>query len=261
MIYDLQKGSLLKRVSAFLLDGILLVILVTGFALGLSAIFGYNTYSDEYQASMERYAKEYGIDFESITTEEAYNALPEAEKNKYEAVLDAMNKDERLLHVLNTMVYIILGVLSASIFLAYAIIEFIFPLIFKNGQTVGKKIFGLGVMRTNGVRIRGVSLFVRTFLGKFVVETMLPTLIIMMYILSAFGVMASLGLIGLILLASLLIGEIIAMAVTKTNSMIHDLVSDCVVVDLASQMIFEDQESMLEYKKKVAEEEATKSYY
>ena len=54
VIYDLQKGSLLKRASAFILDGILLVILAVGFAFAASAIFHYNTYSDMYSASSTR---------------------------------------------------------------------------------------------------------------------------------------------------------------------------------------------------------------
>ena len=62
MIYDLQKGSLLKRASAFLLDGILLVILITGFAFGFSAIFRYNYYSDIYSTSLDRYAEQFDID-------------------------------------------------------------------------------------------------------------------------------------------------------------------------------------------------------
>jgi len=37
MLLDIQKASLLKRVSAWLLDAILLVILVVGFAALLSA--------------------------------------------------------------------------------------------------------------------------------------------------------------------------------------------------------------------------------
>ncbi len=261
MIYDLQKGSLLKRFSAFLLDAILLVILVTGFALAFSAVFGYNRYSDEYSTRIESYAEQFDIPFDNITTEEDYEALPETEKAKYDAALEAMNNDEALLRALNVMIAIIVAVLSISIFLAYAVVEFMFPLIFKNGQTVGKKIFGLAVMRTNGVRIRGVSLFVRTFLGKCVLETMVPALIILMYVFSAFGVMASTGLFGLVFLAALLIGEIVMLMATKTNSMIHDMISDCVVVDLGSQMIFDDEDKMIEYKKKVAAEEAARSKY
>ena len=56
VIYDLQKGSLLKRASAFILDGILLVILAVGFAFAASAIFHYNTYSDMYSDGIDRYA-------------------------------------------------------------------------------------------------------------------------------------------------------------------------------------------------------------
>ena len=38
MIYDLQKASLLKRASAFLLDIILLIVLATGVGLLVSVI-------------------------------------------------------------------------------------------------------------------------------------------------------------------------------------------------------------------------------
>ena len=39
-MFDLQKASMLKRASAWLLDVILLSVLATGFALLLSAAFG-----------------------------------------------------------------------------------------------------------------------------------------------------------------------------------------------------------------------------
>ena len=257
MIYDLQKGSLLKRASAFLLDGILAV----GFAFGRSAIFNYNGYISVYSEGIDRYAAQYGVDFEGIATQADYEALTEAERQNYDAAVDAMNSDGEILGALNAIVRLILMLVSVSLFLAFMIIEFMFPLIFKNGQTPGKKIFGLAVMRTNGVRIRGISLFVRTFIGKYVVETMIPVLVGMMMIFNAIGIMASPGIYGLILVLLILLAQIALVAMTKTNSMIHDIVSDCVVVDLNSQMIFESEKKMIEYKTEKAAEEAARSPY
>jgi hypothetical protein len=41
---------------------------------------------------------------------------------------------------------------------ACALLEFLVPYLLKNGQTVGKKMFSLGVMRVDGVKISTFSL-------------------------------------------------------------------------------------------------------
>lgn len=252
---------MLKRASAFLLDVILLAILSVGFAFLLSGLFGYNKYNTIYSEGIDRYAAQYGVDFSSVTSQSDYDALSGEQKAAYDAAVDAMNEDEEILMALNMICRLIVTMASVSIFLGYMVIEFIVPLAFGNGQTVGKKIFGLGVMRTSGVKIRAVSLFARTFLGKYVVETMVPVLLIIMMIFGALGIMAGPGILGLVVLLGLLIAQIVLVSTTKTNSMIHDLVSDCVVVDLASQMIFDDEQKMLDYKTKKAAEEASQSKY
>ena len=261
MIYDLQKGSLLKRASAFLLDGILLVILATGFAFALSAIFQYNKVSQQYSDGMDYYAAKYQIDFDSVVSQEPYEALDEAQRANYDKAIEAMNNDADLVHALNTLVVMIVAIVSLAVFLAYAVIEYMFPMIFKNGQTVGKKVFGLGVMRTNGVKIGPVALFIRTFFGKYIVETMIPVLIAMMLIFHAIGIMGSTGLMGPLFVLGLFILEVVMVAVTKTNSMLHDKLADCVVVDLESQKIFDDEQSMVEYKANIAAQNAQKSVY
>ena len=53
MIYDLQRASMMKRISAWLLDTILLCIAATLMAYLLSAAFGYDGYSQRLDA---RYA-------------------------------------------------------------------------------------------------------------------------------------------------------------------------------------------------------------
>lgn len=261
MIYDLQKGSLLKRASAFLLDGILLVIIAVGFAFAFSEIFHYDTYSNTYSRGIDRYAEMYGVDFSGILTQADYDALSAEERAAYDAAVDAMNNDPEILGALQAIVQLIIAMVSVSIFLGFMVIEFLLPMIFKNGQTPGKKIFGLAVMRCNGVKIGGVSLFIRTFLGKYVIETMIPVLIALLTVFNAIGIMGGPGILGLAMVFLLLVGEIVMVAVTNTNSMIHDMISDCVVVDMASQMIFDSGQAMIEYKAQKAAEEAAAEPY
>ena len=64
MIYDLQKASILKRISAFLLDFILLLILTAGFIALLTLIVRFDFYYNQL-AEYDKQYKEIGI--ESIT--------------------------------------------------------------------------------------------------------------------------------------------------------------------------------------------------
>ena len=258
MIYDLQKGSLLKRASAFLLDGILLVILITGFAFAFSAIFRYNHYVDIYTAALDRYSEQFNIDLSNVPEE---SSLTEEEKAVYYDAWDAMNEDTEMIKAFNMMIAIIVMELSFSIVISYMLLEFMIPMILKNGQTVGKKIFGLGVMRTNGVRVRGVSLFIRTFLGKCVIETMVPAMIVAMVLFSASGIMPSVGMFGPIVIVCLFVAQVILVFWTKKHMMIHDLLSDCIVVDLGSQMIFDSEQARIDYITKKDAEEAARSPY
>ena len=258
MIYDLQKGSLLKRASAFLLDGILLVILITGFAFAFSAIFRYNHYVDIYTADLDRYSEQFNIDLSNVPEE---SSLTEEEKAVYYDAWDAMNEDTEMIKAFNMMIAIIVMELSFSIVISYMLLEFMIPMILKNGQTVGKKIFGLGVMRTNGVRVRGVSLFIRTFLGKCVIETMVPAMIVAMVLFSASGIMPSVGMFGPIVIVCLFVAQVILVFWTKKHMMIHDLLSDCIVVDLGSQMIFDSEQARIDYITKKDAEEAARSPY
>ena len=54
MMHDLQKASLMKRISAFLIDLILIMILITGFAWVLSWATGYDQYSNTMNDEIER---------------------------------------------------------------------------------------------------------------------------------------------------------------------------------------------------------------
>ena len=61
---------------------------------------------------------------------------------------------------------------------------------------------------------------------------------------------------GLILLL-----QLILLAATSNNSLIHDLISDTVVIDMASQRIFDSESELIEYEKKIHAESVAKSPY
>jgi uncharacterized RDD family membrane protein YckC len=253
MMLDLQKASVLKRVSAFLLDMILLLILITGFAFALSLVTGYDGYNERLEAVEQEYEDKYGVSFD--ISEEEYNKMPEEQRKYFDEVYTEFSKDEEALYLYNMQFNLILMISTVSILLSYVVLELILPLVFKNGQTVGKKIFGIALMHTNSVRLTTMALFVRTILGKFTLETMIPVYI---FIMAVFG---TLGLTGTIMLLLILVLQIGVILITKTNSCIHDLLANTVAVDLSSQMIFDSVDAMNEYKKKIHAEQVKNADY
>lgn len=253
MRFEIQRADFWKRISAFLFDFIMLGIVVVGVATLLSVVFNYDYYADIANEVEAEYAERYGID-PNISSED-FNALTEEQKAPYIACDEARQKDERLIIAYNIMMNLVLLIVSVSILVGFLIMEFAVPLFFKNGQTLGKKAFGLGVVHTNGVRLKGQAHFIRSVIGKCVIEVMVPVYIFLMIL---FG---NLGIVGTAVLVLLFILEIFVIATTKTRSAIHDLISDCVVVDFSSQMVFENADELMEYKTRIHAEEVNKKEY
>ena len=243
MVFDLQKASLWKRISAFLFDGILFSIVAVLFAFLLSGLLGYDGYR---QALNDRYAHFAEVyDTNLNPTAEEYEAMTEADVRRFLDAYEAMSRDEETIRAYRMTLQLTLLIISFSLLLACLIMEFILPLILKNGQTLGKKIFSLGLMRADGVKVSTLSLFIRSILGKYTLEIMIPVLIALMLYMGALGTM------GYILLALILLVNLAVMYFTQTNSLLHDLMAGTVVIDLPSQMIFDSPEEMIAYKEKI----------
>ena len=258
MIYDVQKASLLKRFSAFLLDFILLCVLTSGFAFLLAWITQIDKYNDTLQAHYEKYEEKYGVDF-SISAEE-YENLPQEQKDKYDTALDELNSEFKnspeLVKAYNMSIALPMLIITLSILPAFLVFEFIIPLCLKNGQTIGKKVFSLGVVFNNSVRISNFALFVRAIFGKYAIETMFPVLLIMLVFYGQIGLILA----G-ILVAALLILQIVLLIATKNNAFVHDVLANTVVVDMQSQMIFATTQELISYKEELSKQEAEKKEY
>lgn len=253
MVYDLQKASITKRIAAWLFDAILTATLAVGFGLLLSMLLGYDAHNEKMQTSFNAYEAQYGVVFD--ISQEEYLAMTDDQRQNYEDAYAALTADQDFLYAYNMSLNLTLVITTVSILLSVILWEFGIPLLFGNGQTLGKKIFALGLVRTDGVRVNNLQLFTRALLGKFTVETMLPVYIL---ILLFWG---SIGILGTAVLLALGAAQLVCVLVTRTNSMIHDLMAGTAVVDISSQMIFRTTEDLIEYRKKVAAEQATRQTY
>lgn len=250
---DLQKANMWKRIAAWLLDGMLTCVVAVGFIAALSAMLGYESHNSALQAAYNRYETQYGVQFN--LTQPEYEALSQQELDAYQQAYEALVADDEVLYEYNMVVNLSLVITTVGILLGVLCIEFVVPLLLKNGQTLGKKVFGIALVRQDCVRVTVLQLFIRALLGKYTVETMIPVYMFLMFI------WGMLDMTGLIVLAALLIAQLCCLAVTRNNSAIHDLLAGTVTVDLPSQRIFRSTDELIAYTKQVHAERAAQQDY
>ncbi len=256
---DLQKANMWKRISAGLFDLIMLGIVVCGMAFLLSFILGFEAKYDERIDHLYRIGRdELGIEDKVIDTWDSmadYEKLTDEQKTQLDELIDTYNKDPEVIQLNVLLMNMTLLMLTFGFLFGYIIMELIVPLILKNGQTFGKKLFGLAVIREDGIRLSPFLLTVRTVLGKYTVEAMLPVFLLVMLV---FGMT---GIVGLGVLVLLGLGQIILLATTRARTPIHDLFARTVVVDYASQRIFDTVEEKDAYYRRLHEEMANRADY
>lgn len=253
-MYDLQKANVWKRISAALFDVIMLGIVIVGCALLLSIAFNYDGLVADLDTLENTYYEMYEIN-PDLPQEEA-DAMTEEQKEAYKKALDeateAIRKDERLEPLLNKLFIFAFLIITLSVLVAFLLLEFLVPLLMKNGQTLGKKIFSVAVMRYDGVKLTPLLLFVRAVLGKCILTTLIPVYGCILIFFNASP------LLGLVVTVLPLLAQVILFLATKNHTSLHDLLAQTVAVDMASQMIFDTPEALLEYKKRLHAENAEK---
>ena len=253
MKFDIQKADLWKRISAWLFDTIIAFILVVGIAFLLSAALDYDSHFETIERIKNEVVEKYDIDIN--LSEEDIDALPEEEQKKYDDAEKEYGTNPDVIYANKMMIMLMLVIVTVSTLVTIIIVELIVPIVLKHGRTLGKKIFGLAVIRTNGVKISGQALFIRTLIGKYTLEIMAPAYILLLSVAGMLGIM------GIILDVVILLLQIFSIARSSYRSTIHDLVSDTVVVDFNSQMIFASEEELIAYKTRIHAEEANKKEY
>lgn len=315
-MFELKKIGILKRVSAWLLDTILLAVLATGFMYLISLMCHYQREEDlskqnfaQWDAFRSGYipsvAANYGFTYE-VDDEGNYSVDKDGQPMEVSDIIAALIEDVSVSHgftftrdgdtytlkkadgtvaafgdivatfpqeelspmeaafkayadlpsaeklnaqyrYVNSMLFMMI---SVGLALSFLILEFIVPVCLKNGQTIGKKVFSICLVRPPCVKVKMVALFARTVIGKFAIETMFPILLIFMLM---FGVLGSLA---IILLAALLIFNIILFFATKNHTPIHDILAVTAAADMKEQMIFASEEELNERKAEARREAA-----
>lgn len=260
-MFELKKIGIVKRASAWLLDAILLAVLTTGFMWIISLICRYeqqsavltqyneelNTFQSTYGKRVaEHYGFTYAVDADgtlhiskggqAVAFEDVLSELvsskgdDEAVKEAYDAYtalpIEEFGTQYRLVSNLLFMM------VSLGLLIAYMVLEFTVPLFLKNGQTIGKKVFGVCLVRPDCVKISATALFARTLIGKYAIETMFPVLLVFMYLFGGLGILA------IVLIAALLLLDLILFFATKNRTPIHDILVSTVAVDIKLQMIY-----------------------
>ncbi len=255
MELDLQKAGLWKRIAAWLLDSILIVVLAVGFGTVLSYALNIDDQVTIIDEAYARYEAIYDVHFEM--TAEENQAMTEEDWARFEEAYAALLADEEYAAAFSMELNLMLLTVVFGILLSVLVLEFFIPLLFGNGQTVGKKIFSLCLMRTDSVKMSALQLFIRTVLGKYTLEIMLPAFLL---ILSVMGV---LGWLGPVAMTVLIVGLIAQgfLLLSSTGAVIHDRLAGTLVVDYGSQRIFKTEEERIEFQKRMAAEKAAGQTY
>ena len=119
MIFDIQKANVLKRISAFILDAIIICIVATGFAAVISKITGYDSHSNRLEAYYAAYEAEYGIKF-NMTKEEA-SAMTEEQQEQYKKAYEALTADKEAMNEYVRVFNLTLTIISLSILLVFVV--------------------------------------------------------------------------------------------------------------------------------------------
>lgn len=249
---DFHKAKPIKRLAAYVIDLILLVAITAGVWYAIYSATDYNACDKEFQSYIDQYAQKHGVDL-NIPSNEIQNYPEEVQKKYNEALLD-LNDDKQAMSVYAQKAKINLLAAMVGLFAAYVILEVMIPLIFKNGQTVGKKIMGLCVMHKYHVRVGFMQIIYRSILGKYFIETLIP---VEMLILKNYGV---LGTTASLIMAIIAMTQGFIVLMSQANCGIHDKLFNTVVADFKKQHIFDNWDERFDfeeaYEKEMAEREA-----
>ena len=241
-----------KRISAALLDAVILIVVMEAFILLFSWATGFNTHLTKMNNLEQEYLAKYGIEKE--LTQKEYDELSESDQEEYriraEAANEAYQKDPEVNETYMKIISCVWTMITFPVLFSFLILEFAVPFIFKNGQTIGKKVFGIAIMRIDGIKITPFMLFARGMLGKCTFGTLVPIYLVMMVVLGMLGIP------GIIAFIALILAQIIMFFVTKYHTPIHDKLSMTVAVDMTTQMIFDTPEEKEEYFKRISAENA-----
>ncbi len=134
-----------RRISAFLID----IFLVTFVSTIFSSISYVNPFIENYKVAYDEYRENYKSESESVLTNPTI-------KN----VVDYSNKMSKQIYKIDySMLF------NNIYYLVFSFLYFVLFAYFTNGQTLGKKLFKLKIVRQDGEKVKLSNLMLRTLLS------------------------------------------------------------------------------------------------
>ena len=255
-IYTPKTPKKTKRIAAWIVDIILIIIVATGIALFTSLIYGYDDYNNKcYEKNIE-----YGIYVEDPTGEiefddkkyVVYNELEGSTEEEYLKRIEERNKDVEFREAYSKMSAGQVLIVTSGIVGSVMIFELIIPLCLKHGRTIGMKFFDIGYVTDEGIDVDFKTVFIRFLFGKLVVGGLIPYSGLMLALLMP----TQYTLVGLVALIGVPVLNLILLFTTPEQRGIHDFIAKCIPVDNTCQIYFKTTEELTKAK---AEEEAHKN--
>ena len=260
-IYTPKTPKTIKRLAAWFIDIILIIVVATGIALLTSAIYGYDSYNNkcyqkeiEYGIYVEDPKGEFSFEDKTYTICYEVTGISDAEATaRYEKLYqDVEYKEAYSKRSVGQVVITTCGIVASL-----TIFELIVPLILKHGRTIGMKFFDIGYVTDEGIDVGFKSVFIRFLFGKLVVGALIPYSGIMLALLmptyyTIVGFVALFGVIGI---------NILLLLTTPEKRGIHDYIAKCIPVDNSCQIYFKTLEELAKAKAEEEKSKNEKKYY
>lgn len=247
MGFEIQRAAVFKRIAAFVIDIILRGILVVALISLFASVSRFEEKKQRMDTIYEETAERFGISPNDVKDS---SALPPDVEERYRLANEALAADEEARSLYRWLIISYVAGVSGCMLIAYLLLEFLVPLLFHDGRSVGKRILGLCVVHTDCVRMEPAAMFVRSILGKYVIETMISVLGVILLNMGAVGPAV------LMIPMMLLLLEAGLFFAGKDRRLIHDYFAGSVVADYQSQPIYASREELNAAKGKAARKAA-----
>ena len=260
-IYIPKTPKVSKRIAAWIVDMILIIVVATGIAFLTSLIYGYDNYNNIYNEKNIQY----GIYVESESGDIEFNdkkyifysEIEGYSEQEYQKRVEERNKDVEFREAyakLNTGQVIIA---TSGIVGSLLIFELILPICLKHGRTIGMRFFDIGYVTDEGIDVDFKTLLIRFLFGKLIVGALIPYSGLMLAIL----IPTYYTFLGLVALIGVPVLNILLLLLTPEKRGIHDYIAKCVPVDNACQIYFKTLEELNMAKAEEERNKNEKKYY
>lgn len=246
-IYIPKQPKTIKRIAAWIVDFIIVIVLATGFAFLTSLIYHYDDYYNTYIEKQIQYELYVEADEGTLTFQGKNYVLYSSLDGHNDELLKeremACGNDEEFKFANHKVLMgqIIIPITGA--FASLLVCEFILPLCFKHGRTIGLFFFGIGYVTEEDIDVKIKNVFIRFLFGKFIVDVFIPFTGILLVIMNT-----GYGIIGLVCLLGIPIANIVLLLSSKDKRGIHDFIARMKPCDNTCQIYIKTTEELAKCK-------------